>query len=129
MNKEIVRTLTKIEGRDGVDCTDEIEVLASNLGLRTTPAIDALKFACAGVILLDQKQEDYGSRNISDFGSFGVLVRMNDKLQRLRNLLAAPGVLAGSKVANFESLQDTAKDLTNYGLILQLLLAGEWPKN
>ena len=71
-------------------------------------------------MLLDSKQQDYGSRNISDFGELGVLVRINDKVQRLRNLLS-------KKITKHEPLLDTWQDISNYGLIGQMLNEGIWP--
>lgn len=67
-----------------------------------------------------RKQLDYGPQNISAWGPIGVAVRLTDKIERLRNLL-----LKGRKPQN-ESLRDTAIDIANYGLILLLLLDGEW---
>ena len=37
--------------------------------------------------LMINKQRDYGHSNITDFGEYGVLVRLNDKVCRLKNLL------------------------------------------
>lgn len=37
--------------------------------------------------LMIKKQRSYGHKNITDFGSFGVLVRVNDKINRLKKFL------------------------------------------
>ena len=61
--------------------------------------------------LMMDKQRDYGPKNISMFGEFGVLVRMNDKIQRLLNLTAH------NKDPEYEAIEDTWMDLRNYGQI------------
>jgi hypothetical protein len=82
------------------------------------------------VRMFDQKQADYGSRNIACFednlfNMFGVSVRLNDKLQRSLNLLQQQ-IKDPSKKPNNESLLDTARDVSNYGLILSLLAQNKW---
>jgi hypothetical protein len=71
--------------------------------------------------LLISKQRDYGSRNIMDCGTIGVIVRINDKVARLKNLY---GVTEGSfkqKPASNESVEDTFKDIANYAVIALML--------
>jgi hypothetical protein len=68
----------------------------------------------------DEKQHDYGSRNISEFGELGVLVRANDKMARLKNLQDKPA-------AN-EPIEDSWQDLSVYGVIARLVRAGTWPQ-
>lgn len=70
--------------------------------------------------LLIRKERDYGPLNIALWGEQGVAVRLTDKVMRLRNLF-----LSGRAPSN-ESLRDTAMDIVNYGLILMMLLDGEW---
>ncbi len=70
------------------------------------------------VELLIAKQHDYGHSNILDFGEFGVLVRANDKMARLKNLLKS-GI-----VPRNESIEDTWQDLTNYGIIALMVRRG-----
>lgn len=99
---------------------DFAKQLIDFLGLRTQNGVAALFTALECVQLLDKKQQDYGSRNISDYGEFGVLVRINDKLQRLRNLLTTQAE------PNNESIEDTWRDEANYGIIGLLLRRGQW---
>lgn len=61
--------------------------------------------------LLDKKRADYGSENIKKFGSQGVLVRVSDKVERLINLSHKGGE------ANFESIEDTWKDIAGYAVL------------
>lgn len=65
--------------------------------------------------LIVRKQKDYGPGNIESFGTAGVIVRLSDKIERLKNLHAN-----GVEPEN-ESLQDTCMDIANYGVILLLL--------
>ncbi len=65
------------------------------------------------VALLVKKQADYGHENINSFGEFGILVRANDKLCRLRNLL-------GKEPAN-EAIDDSWRDLAGYSMLALML--------
>lgn len=72
-----------------------------------------------------KKQIDYGPGNIAEghnkFGRVGLLVRMNDKMQRLINLERG-----GAAPLN-ESVEDSFKDLLNYAAIALLCERGQWP--
>ena len=65
------------------------------------------------------KQRDYGPGNILDFGDFGVLVRANDKVARLKNLYK------GNRPQN-ETVDDSWLDLANYAVIAMLVRRGYW---
>ena len=67
------------------------------------------------VDLLISKQRDYGHGNILAFGELGVLVRANDKIERLKNLL-----IKKQEPSN-ESVEDTWRDLANYAIIALML--------
>ena len=71
----------------------------------------------AGVVI--NKHRDYGKDNILAFGEFGVLVRTNDKIARLKNLLNKEGVT--------EPRIDAWVDIMGYGIIA-LLLDRDWFK-
>jgi hypothetical protein len=64
-----------------------IDAIAKILDLKTAAGREALIIALENVILLDAKQLDYGSRNISRFGSFGCIVRISDKMERINHML------------------------------------------
>jgi len=66
------------------------------------------------------KQHDYGSENIAQFGEVGVLVRLNDKMERLKNLVT------NNNTPKNESLQDTLYDIINYAIIYSMILNDEW---
>ena len=61
--------------------------------------------------LLDQKRQDYGTENIKKFGSYGVLVRVSDKVERLINLSKR------DDTPNFESVEDTWRDIAGYAIL------------
>ena len=68
--------------------------------------------------LMINKQRDYGHSNITDFGEYGVLVRLNDKVCRLKNLLG------NKKEPKNESIDDSWIDTANYAIIAIMLRRG-----
>jgi len=76
--------------------------------------------------LLISKQRDYGPGNINNaFGGpiNGLMVRMGDKFERLKNLLAS------GHDPEHESIEDSFKDLANYCIIAMMVGRGVWPEN
>lgn len=81
-----------------------------------------------------RKQSNYGTSNIS-LGSdllkeedrkmslIGLWFRMNDKIQRLKNM-----VVLGKSDAVGESIIDTFQDMSVYSIIAQLVQNGKWGK-
>lgn len=76
-----------------------------------TDFADHHKIALEIVELLDRKRADYGTENIKKFGSYGVLVRVSDKVERLINLSRKEGQV------NFESVEDSWKDIAGYAIL------------
>ena len=75
--------------------------------------------------LLLSKHRDYGPKNISlsPGGPMnGLRVRMWDKLARINNLFDK------DRNAKHEPLEDSFKDLANYGVIGLLVLRDKWDK-
>jgi hypothetical protein len=73
--------------------------------------------------LVIKKQTDYGPKNIMNSvvsPELAIAVRLNDKLARLVNLTQN-----GADGQN-ESLQDTAMDIMGYGLVLKMVLDGDF---
>lgn len=70
--------------------------------------------------IMIRKQRDYSPTNITEFGEVGVVVRANDKMARLKNLLW----FSRHKPKN-ESVYDSWVDLANYGVIA-ILIRREW---
>ena len=106
-------------------------ILSQALGLKTHMAKKALKAKIENIILFDRKQSDYGSKNIAawdkkDLNILGVGFRLNDKLQRLMNLTWKRIENKESPDVENEPMLDTAKDIENYGTILELLESDEW---
>lgn len=74
--------------------------------------------------LLIKKHRDYGAKNISNspYGATqGLVVRMWDKIARIVNLTKG-----GNTTAENEPLEDSFKDIANYGIIGLLVLRGKW---
>jgi hypothetical protein len=73
--------------------------------------------------LLLSKHRDYGPKNISDSPGGpinGLRVRMHDKMARINNLTTT------NDKPFHEPLEDSFKDLANYGIIALLVLRGKW---
>ena len=83
--------------------------------------------------LFAKKQLDYGPSNISmgqsletedeiDFSLLALSIRMNDKTNRMINLLK------NNKKPNNESIEDTLIDLANYSVMALIVKRGKWSK-
>ena len=83
--------------------------------------------------LFASKMMDYGLNNISlgsdlsekedvDFSMMGIWLRCNDKINRLKNLLKRKG----DYYVQNEPMIDSFIDLSNYGIIAQLVIRGLW---
>lgn len=73
--------------------------------------------------ILVTKHADYGPLNIAHApgGAMnGLLVRMHDKMARLKNLTY------NNATPNYESVEDTLIDLANYAIIGLLVQRGQW---
>jgi len=80
------------------------------------------------------KQSNYGPDNISMGSTLekeqdrklslqGLFFRINDKINRYKQM-----IMFGSQDAVGESLDDTFKDISVYGIIAQLVQSGKWGK-
>jgi len=75
--------------------------------------------------LLITKQSDYGPGNVNNaYGGpiNGLLVRICDKFERLKNLFK------GGTRPKHESIEDSFKDMANYAVIALMVQRGTWPK-
>ena len=79
-----------------------------------------------------KKQMDYGPSNISmgtgvgeavnkKLATTALVIRINDKVQRLLNL-----VVSNDREAQNEPVVDAFKDLSVYGIIAQIVKNGKW---
>jgi len=92
----------------------------------TTTLIDlpsTFNDACELVVLdladlIVAKQNDYGKDNILGFGEQGLVVRLWDKINRLKNL-----VWHNTRPKN-ESVEDTLNDIAGYAIIGLMLRKG-----
>ena len=84
--------------------------------------------------LFAKKHLDYGMHNVSagtnletkderEFAMTGLWYRLSDKINRWKNMM-----ISGRKAQN-ETLIDTFQDITNYGIIAQLVAKGLWKKD
>ena len=84
--------------------------------------------------LFCEKQMDYGPSNISmgtgvgtginvKLATTALVIRINDKIQRLLNL-----VITNPRDAQNEPVEDAFKDLSVYGIIAQIVRNGKWGK-
>ena len=83
--------------------------------------------------LFAAKMMDYGLSNISlgsdlstkedrDLSLTGIWLRCNDKINRLKNMLKRNG----KNYVQGEAIIDSFIDISNYGIIAQLVLKGKW---
>ena len=81
-----------------------------------------------------RKQHDYGQHNITlgtdlsdpenaHLSISAIIIRINDKIQRLFNL-----VLRKKCLPQNEPVEDAFKDLSVYGIIAQIVANGKWGK-
>lgn len=81
--------------------------------------------------LFARKHLDYGMHNVSagtnldtadevEFAMTGLWYRLSDKINRWKNM-----IISGRKAQN-ETIIDTFQDITNYGIIAQLVKRGMW---
>lgn len=108
-----------------IDTDALADKLHADLNLQTEMGREYLRAILPLALLMDRKQQDYGSGNISINGELGVMVRSQDKVSRIRNLLSKE-MRGGVEIPNNESLLDSWADLANYGVIGLLLRTGKW---
>ena len=81
--------------------------------------------------LFAKKHLDYGMHNVSagtnldnddevEFAMTGLWYRLSDKINRWKNM-----IISGRETQN-ETIIDTFQDVTNYGIIAQLVKRGMW---
>lgn len=72
--------------------------------------------------LYENKNKDYGDsfgKSIKEHGYVAGIVRMEDKFNRLKNLLLS------FEEPNFESISDTLTDLANYAIMMRMEIEDE----
>jgi hypothetical protein len=117
------RRLTAILGALRYKTSGLIDKSQGLVSLKKGGDMDNFEDACHGIAkeiaeVVISKQRDYGHGNILAFGEFGVLVRANDKMERMKNLQKAQGEPSN------ESIDDTWIDLAGYSIIALMLRKG-----
>jgi hypothetical protein len=79
---------------------------------------EVTKLAVSMANLVISKQQKYGKSNINDFGEMGILIRMNDKFARLKNMLL------NNVQDTKEPIDDTLRDIIGYSLLWIMLRDG-----
>ena len=97
-----------------------------SLGLEMDPTfgipseLSAIKNRVALHALLVDRQAKYGPTNITRFGLLGILIRVTDKAERLKNLIST-GV-----VTSDESVVDTLSDVIGYYVVATMFCRGDF---
>lgn len=117
--------------RDRVSVESQRLILA--LGLTTELAQAVVPVLIRNLITLESKQKDYGPHNLTKFGTYGVVVRMGDKMERIINLSKKQRQAdnygsATEMYACNEPLADSFLDMANYSLIGYVMQTEVWPK-
>lgn len=91
------------------------ETLAGAIGI-ANPAI--LEIAVANIKHLETES----TKQLSDFGVFGIIVLMNAKFRQLEALMSKR-----RRKAQDEQVHKALRDISNYALVAQLVEGGKWP--
>lgn len=70
-------------------------------------------------LLLKKKNQMYGDMNVIKMGKLGVLTRIEEKIERLRNMIE-------KNIDDSESKEDSWKDITGFGIIGTMLERNKW---
>ncbi len=121
---------------EGKVVVHEVKVPGGTFTISYSPSLDVeddMYKALAGLAsvvaqytqIFAERQRKYGPGNINAFGARGVVVRLHDKLARLRNLYFENE--RGGE-ADDETKLDTWLDIGGYGLIGAMKEEGLWPE-
>lgn len=69
--------------------------------------------------LLKEKNRTYGDKNIEKIGELGIIIRIEEKLERLKNMIE-------KNIKDKESIEDSWKDIVGYGIIGTMVNRGKW---
>ena len=123
-------TLTK-EDQEMVDTQDVVKYME-----RTYPEMtgEFKKIQREQYELFCRKQFDYGPQNIAvgtilktpediKLSLLGIWFRCNDKIERMKTLL-----MRGTNAVDGEPITDSFSDISNYGVMAQVVSRGKWAK-
>ena len=69
--------------------------------------------------LLIMKNKAYGNKNIEKIGKSGILIRLEEKMERLKHMIS-------NEIQDKESVEDTWKDIIGYAVIGIMLERSRW---
>ena len=70
--------------------------------------------------LLIKKNKMYGDGNIDEIGEEGIIIRIKEKVERLKHLLSI------KEDPPEETIEDTWSDIIGYGIISLMVKRGKW---
>jgi hypothetical protein len=134
MSDSVTAYYDRLEGKKGMEEINELS--SSQVFQFTYPELsESFKHLQKEQFdLFSQKMLDYGLGNISLGGDLnnledtnyalqGIQIRLNDKINRLKNLLKN-----GKNYVPGENIKDTFIDVATYGMIAMLVIEGKWKK-
>ncbi len=91
---------------------------------------DFVRISDANVELFLKKHSIYGPGNINRNGKAGVIMRIEDNLERLKSAISRDAkVFSAEEAATLDAHEEDAwRDIAVFGNIGSMLLKGEWPK-
>ena len=76
--------------------------------------------------ILHAKNELYGSNNLTKHGPIGILIRMDDKIARLTNLIKEKGTLNSVSEHHYNATEDACRDLIGYATLYIMYMRGQY---
>ena len=132
VQKEHIKDAPTKEQVEAVDTQDVVSYME-----RTYPEMtgEFLKIQRDQYELFCKKQYDYGPQNIAvgtilktpediKLSLLGIWFRMNDKIERLKTLL----MRNSENSVEGEPVTDSFSDVSNYGVMAQVVARGKWAK-
>ena len=103
---------------DCYEITDDKDEITYYLKYRFVPVVesDIVNIALEIAELVEKKDKDYNrafSKTIKEYGNVAYFLRIDDKLNRIKNLL-----LNNNNAEINESVEDTLKDIVGYTLLM-----------
>ena len=130
----IKESKTKVDAVDNIEHQEKMDAVEFIEANYPETAYEFQRLQDEQYAMFCRKQMDYGPSNIAmgtalktkedrRLSLIGLIVRINDKIQRLMNL-----VVKHNRDAQNEPVMDAFKDLSVYGIIAQIVDNGKWGK-
>lgn len=110
---------------DNIQYTDKSEFFIRQFLMKNQPKHldESFEHVCRELLeMFIKKHRDYGKGNILDTGEMGILFRISDKINRLKNLLG------NHKKPGNETMEDNWLDIAVYAIIALQLRRGWFKK-